>query len=195
MKKLVVSALMLVCGAFWSADALACSDCEDAWCVGSRPFEVCGCTANVFRPGCQPVQPPQRFEFCNVTPGAAPGDKPRCTNCSSNLSGDLGKADCLVRHQGEHVDSGACNPAECSTVNPIIGAWFRAKAPRTPEWAKAKTVVVERLTETKPITAVALITRNDGTKARCTYSVAYRPAKDKSGIQLLPADEKCTPAK
>jgi hypothetical protein len=60
----------------------------------------------------------QRFDFCNVgSGGGAGGMKPSCTNCSSNFSGDVGKADCLLRHQGDHVDFGKCNPAECSTIN------------------------------------------------------------------------------
>ncbi|MGZ3751935.1 MAG: hypothetical protein ACXVAU_11695 [Mucilaginibacter sp.] len=32
------------------------------------------------------------------------------------FSGDAGKIDCLGRHQGDHVDFGACKPEECSNI-------------------------------------------------------------------------------
>ena len=93
--------------------ALACSDCDDEVCVG--PFHtLCGCVRNIGR--CRIIPPPERFAFCNITDGV-PGDKPSCTNCSSNFSGDAGKADCLVRHQGNYVQSGECVSSECRTIN------------------------------------------------------------------------------
>lgn len=55
-----------------------------------------------------------RSSYCNVTPN--PPEKPKCKNCSSELSGDFGKGDCLVRHQGDHVDFGECKPSECSQI-------------------------------------------------------------------------------
>lgn len=67
---------------------------------------------------CKKGPPPvtvQRYDFCNIGPSIYP-EKPSCQNCASVFSGDGGKADCLVRHQGDHVNSGNCKPEDCSTI-------------------------------------------------------------------------------
>ncbi|PNB77375.1 hypothetical protein C1X30_28825 [Pseudomonas sp. FW305-BF6] len=40
-----------------------------------------------------------------------------CTNCKSQLSGDAGKADCLLRKQGDHVNFGECTKDGCYEVH------------------------------------------------------------------------------
>jgi hypothetical protein len=59
-----------------------------------------------------------RSEYCNIgsPPPGSIDTRTTCTNCSSLLSGDAGKVDCLVRHQGDHVNFGACKPEECSNI-------------------------------------------------------------------------------
>ena len=92
--------------------ASACSACEDEVCI----FTACLCVPNALR--CPPrIEPGNSTLYCII--GSKPTDtqgKSSCTNCKSQLSGDAGKADCLLRHQGDHVNDGECSASGCYEV-------------------------------------------------------------------------------
>jgi hypothetical protein len=92
--------------------AIACSDCEDKVCVGP----VCGCVVNIGRCPAR-IEPGNSHSYCII--GSKPTDaqgRSSCTNCKSQLSGDAGKSDCLIRLQGDHVNDGDCAAQACYEV-------------------------------------------------------------------------------
>lgn len=180
--------------------ALACSDCEDEVCV----LGVCACVPNVGR--CPPViPPPERFSFCNITEDS-PGQLAYCKNCSSNLSGDLGKADCLARHQGGYVKSGECQPGDCRTIASVAPAILfggGAKVAKTttaqvgsamPNLRKATKMTITSLTaDGKTAKASANIVTVDGKELACSYAMAYESTK--TGLKFTPKTESCGESK
>lgn len=181
--------------------ALACPDCQDEICV----FTACICVPNVGR--CPPPPPPlpERFAFCNITENM-PGQQARCTNCSSNLSGDLGKADCLARHLGHYVKSGECTAVDCSTIAsvspPIL---FRSGTTTTgieiaktksgiPNLLKATKMEITKLTsEGKTVKAFANVVTIDGRELACSYEMSYKSSKN--GLKFTPRSESCALSK
>ena len=164
MKKKSVWLVLVSASALMCQGVFACPSCQYEVCIGA-----CFCVPN--SGGCLPPPPQlERFQFCNVTPN--PPGKPSCNECSSIFSGDVGKADCLVRHQGDHVDSGSCMPAACGAVtnlamvirNPFLATLANGPLDKNaPKMHQARDVVIEKLdTTTRPVSALALLTQKDG---------------------------------
>lgn len=186
-----------------SQSAFACSDCEDEVCV----LGVCACVPNVGR--CPPRVEPTRHEFCNITTNNPVGDgKPSCKNCSSLMDGDAGKADCLARHQGNYVQFGACNPADCGRLESIFsnkeaqGLFGASKEQiksnkNAPLMLSAEAFVIESLKQkAKPVTAVALLKNKDGKKFRCKYVMdTRRSSEGGKKVQYIPKSEQCKSVK
>jgi hypothetical protein len=87
----------------------ACPDCQHEVCVGA-----CFCVPD---PSCPPhLEIGTSHLFCNIGSKPTIDGKSSCTNCKSQLSGDAGKADCLVRHQGDHVNDGECQASGCYEI-------------------------------------------------------------------------------
>ena len=204
MTRLLVTTTLTLLLSISVQTAYACPDCDDEVCIAG----ICGCFPNVGR--CPPkLAEPERFPFCNITNDTNPGANPSCTNCSSVFSGDAGKADCAVRHQGNYVKSGACVASECGTVQFNAAASLFSASPKTfaskkspaPELMRASKVQIEELTtadgEAKAAKATALLTSSDGTQLRCSYEMSYQPSKSKThkGIQFIPKSETCSKAK
>lgn len=181
--------------------ALACSDCEDEVCV----VGVCACIPNVGRCPPPPIPSLERFSFCNITEDS-PGQQAYCKNCSSHLSGDLGKADCLARHQGGYVKSGECQPGDCRTiasVSPAIIFGGGTKVATTtaaqassvmPNLRKATKMTITSLTsEGKTAKASANILTVDGMQLTCSYAMTY--ASTKTGLRFTPKTETCGESK
>jgi hypothetical protein len=178
--------------------AYACSDCEDEVCAGP----LCGCIPNIGR--CPPPIPqPTRFDYCNIT-NDVPNDKPSCVRCSSILSGDAGKADCLARHQGGYVQFGECKPSDCRTVG-LVNQKSKGYKPYltenmknnpAPELSRSERAVTKSLrTEKSPVTATMELTFSDGKKSECEYVLNYAASKGKKNkrIQFSPQSETCKP--
>jgi hypothetical protein len=93
---------------------LACSDCEDKVCLPSALGvpPICACNYNASR--CPPTTPDH--DYCIIGSKESIGGKSSCQNCSSKLDGDAGKADCLVRLQGDHVNFGSCPANDCYEI-------------------------------------------------------------------------------
>lgn len=103
--KILVGLVTTLTVFFGSAAWAGCPYCEDE--VDLFVGKIC-----VHNPGrC----PPGGTNYCSV---GVPKyqEKPPCSNCKSIFTGDIGKADCLVRHQGSHIDSGKCSSSKCSTI-------------------------------------------------------------------------------
>ena len=97
----------------------ACSDCEDQVCLPSAfgVPPICSCVANAGR--CPPkVDPPKMpdHSYCIIGSKESVDGKSSCRNCSSKIDGDLGKADCLGRWQGDHVNFGECPAKDCYEI-------------------------------------------------------------------------------
>lgn len=184
---------------FTSYPAFACPDCDDEWCA--TPW-TCICVPNVGR--CPPP-PPARYEYCNITNNNPTGDgKPSCTNCSSLLSGDAGKADCLARHQGNYVQDGACKVSDCGHMDAmwkmkkqdsLWGATAEQlqKASSIPKLLQANIIQVKDTGEkSKNKRATVSLIDKSGTKVECTYSVKTIKSKLYKGkMAYVPTDEKC----
>jgi len=190
-------AIQLVLLVSFSPPAEACPDCQDEVCV--PPFGPCACVPNVGR--C-PAKVP-RHDFCNITTNG-PGEKASCKNCSSLLSGDAGKADCLVRQQGHQVNSGQCNPADCRTIAStpptLLFAAGGAQGGEAPAVAGLGTPVLRNATkvEIKSIVADGLdakatanVTTIDGEEQSCSYDLTLKKAPGRDGLQLFPKSESC----
>lgn len=185
--------------------AFACSDCEDEVCLGPPGFRACACVPNVGR--CPiPIPPPQRFAFCNITENGKPGENASCKNCSSILSGDAGKADCLARHGGHYVKENECTPQQCRTIASVapqvlfasgtatVGKSQAAAKSGTPILLKATKMEITKLTsEGKTVKASANVTTTDGEELACSYEMAYEASK--TGVKLNPKSESCAVTK
>lgn len=58
----------------------------------------------------------ESHEYCIIGSKETRDGKSSCTNCKSQLGGDLGKADCLLRKGGDHVNDGVCTADGCYEV-------------------------------------------------------------------------------
>lgn len=100
--------------------ALACPTCMYEACV----LGACVCLP---KGGC--IVPQPTHEYCSV--GGTVDGVTRCSRCTSAVSGDAGKADCLARNLGSHVNFGTCDQSSACTP----GTWSTGK--KSPLGAKA----------------------------------------------------------